>query len=111
MLKKGLILIIVNLLVVLVFFGESVLGQPSITGAPGSISHKDSIIITGSSFGNKSPAAPLMWDNAEDDTHGGSITLNDPDAITNFGYVDVWKNNKVTIGQLMQAIGEWKDGC
>ena len=31
-----------------------------------SISHGDSIVISGSGFGTKDPAAPLMWDDAED---------------------------------------------
>ena len=58
--------------------------QPTISSVSGSFAHKGTVIIFGTNFGTKSPAAPLLWDDAED------RALNDPEAVTNFGYVDVW---------------------
>jgi chitodextrinase len=44
-------------------------GTPTITGVSGTISQGQSITITGSSFGTKSHAGPMLWDNFD----GGGI--------------------------------------
>lgn len=38
---------------------------PSISGTSGTWSHGGAVTISGSSFGTKSPAAPLLWDNGQ----------------------------------------------
>ena len=40
------------------------LGAPSVQQVSGALDHNGTITITGSSFGAKSGAAPLVWDNA-----------------------------------------------
>lgn len=41
---------------------------PSISNVIGDYTHGESIVISGSDFGTKSPAAPLMWDDCESAT-------------------------------------------
>jgi len=48
----------------LAFVSQSVLAAPAISGASGTFDHKASVTISGSSFGTKSTAAPLVWDDA-----------------------------------------------
>lgn len=52
---------------------------PAITAASGTFNHKSSVTITGSGFGVKSPAAPVVWDDAS----GGSILSKWSDAWPN----------------------------
>ncbi|MEA1924250.1 MAG: hypothetical protein U9M95_00115 [Candidatus Altiarchaeota archaeon] len=62
--KSVLVLLIAS--IVLVGFGESA-GAVGITKInQSSISHGDSITISGSGFGVKSPAAPIVWDACDD---------------------------------------------
>jgi len=43
-------------------------GAPSISGVSGTVSHGQSITITGAGFGTKTTAAPLVWDDFESGT-------------------------------------------
>lgn len=43
---------------------------PAITSVTGTLSHGESITIGGSAFGVKSPVAPLLWDNVDDEYTG-----------------------------------------
>ncbi len=38
-------------------------GAPSISGVSGTVDHGESVTITGTGFGTKSTAAPIVWDN------------------------------------------------
>lgn len=51
------------------------ISAPSITGISGTITHGSAITISGSSFGTKSTAAPLIWDDFE--TGSGTIDSGD----------------------------------
>jgi len=42
--------------------------QPSVNSVSGTLSHKGTVVITGSGFGTKSPAAPLYWSDFETGT-------------------------------------------
>jgi hypothetical protein len=56
---------------------------PSVSGASGTFSHKGAVTISGSGFGTKSTAAPVVWDDAS----GSSITAK---------WNMVWPNNNPT---------------
>jgi len=61
-------------LCITVLFPTSAFSAPSISGPPsGTVAHGNSIVISGTGFGTKSPAAPLKWDNFEAYTVGNSI--------------------------------------
>ena len=70
--KRNKILIKVFFVAILfLFFGifgftKTSLAVPSVSGISGTISHGNSITISGSDFGVKNPAKPLMWDDGED---------------------------------------------
>ncbi len=51
-------------LMLFLVFPLSVYAAPSISGTSGTWNHGGSVTINGSAFGTKSPAAPLVWDNA-----------------------------------------------
>ncbi len=53
---------------VLAFSGGVAYSAPSITGVGGAVTHGQSITISGSGFGTKSTAAPLVWDDCETGT-------------------------------------------
>lgn len=46
---------------------------PNISGVTGTVTNGQSITISGSSFGTKSPAAPLVWDTFESGTVGTAV--------------------------------------
>jgi hypothetical protein len=48
----------------LVGLSPSASAAPAIQSASGTITHKGTVTITGSGFGNKATAAPLVWDDA-----------------------------------------------
>lgn len=58
--------------------------DPIINNVSGSVNHNSSISLSGANFGSKSPAAPCLWDNGENDTHGGNVSINYPDAVRSF---------------------------
>jgi hypothetical protein len=51
-------------------FTQPALAIPLVQNASGALSHVGTIIITGSGFGSKTKAAPLVWDNAS----GNAVT-------------------------------------
>lgn len=60
--------------------------DPSVTGASGTMSHGQTVTITGSGFGSKSSAAPHVWDTLEDgscDTTATVGTWGDADGYPN----------------------------
>jgi len=57
------------LIFILLLLPSICLAQPSVDSVTGTVSHGESITIGGSSFGTKSPAAPLIWDDGEDKTN------------------------------------------
>ena len=54
----------------LIFVSSGAQAAPSISGTSGTWSHGGSVAVSGSAFGSKSTAAPLVWDDAS----GASIT-------------------------------------
>ena len=60
-------------LVILLIYSTSVYAAPSVSGTSGSTSHGGSMTISGSAFGTKSPAAPLLWDDFEWGSDGTRI--------------------------------------
>lgn len=57
-------------IIILCLIPVSAIAAPSVSSTSGSISHGLTITISGSDFGTKSPAAPLMWDDMEGETAG-----------------------------------------
>jgi hypothetical protein len=57
----------------LVFTCAEVFAAPAITSISGAISDGASITITGTSFGTKTPVAPISWDNFENKTVGADV--------------------------------------
>jgi len=53
--------IILSILFFLLISGV-VFAQPNISGIGGNFRHNDTVMISGSDFGSKNPAAPLLWD-------------------------------------------------
>jgi len=69
-----------------------VVADPTVNSVTGTIEHDGVITISGSDFGTKNPAAPLMWDNGE------GKTLNDPDILTQVtGYSEAWPDNRFDV--------------
>ena len=52
------------LVAILGWFGEAQ-SQPSINSVTGTLNHGQSVIISGSSFGTKTHAAPSLWDTVD----------------------------------------------
>ena len=77
------------LIIIVITFAGNSYAEPSINPVPGSYqwSHKAEITITGSDFGLKSPAKPLMWDDCEDGSVG-SFPISAPNAESQVGYSD-----------------------
>jgi len=79
---KFFLFITINSFLFLVY---SASGQPVVTSASGSFTHRGTVTISGNNFGVKSPAAPLHWDDGEDKT------VDSPDTVrTQGGYSEVW---------------------
>jgi hypothetical protein len=54
------------LIMLIIIFGSfSAWAAPSVTGISGTVSNGQSVTISGSSFGSKSPAAPYLWDTVD----------------------------------------------
>ncbi len=56
---------------------------PSINSVTGAVVHKDNLTISGTDFGIKDPARPLMWDDGE------GKTVNNYSAVVESGYTQV----------------------
>jgi hypothetical protein len=63
----------------IIFLTQSAFGDPSINSVSGIINHQSSITISGTGFGGKSPAKPLIWDDCEDKSlmTGSAVTSED----------------------------------
>ncbi len=55
------------------FISMQCIAQPTINNVNGAIQHGQSIQISGSDFGAKAVATPLIWDDFENGTLGGSV--------------------------------------
>lgn len=53
---------------ILVFLASSAVAAPSINQASGTFNHKNTVTITGTGFGTKATAAPVVWDDASTGT-------------------------------------------
>ena len=51
--------------------------QPSVSGISGTVTHNQVITVSGSNFGTKAAAAPLVWENFDDGSLTDSLTLHD----------------------------------
>jgi len=58
--------------------------DPSVSSTSGTWAHGESVTINGNSFGDKNPAAPLIWDDCE------GKTVNNDAAVTTSGWSDPW---------------------
>ncbi|MFH1586797.1 MAG: hypothetical protein ABID38_03000 [Candidatus Diapherotrites archaeon] len=72
---------------------------PSINPAP-NISHGEEITISGSNFGSKSPAAPLIWDNFESGILGEDLSLTGWEVATTADFFPVYSDLEVYAGNL-----------
>lgn len=61
-----------RVLIVAMLVSSAAFGQ-AITGASGVFSTGQTVTISGSGFGSKSPAAPVLWDNFEGGSNGAAI--------------------------------------
>jgi hypothetical protein len=55
------------LIIAILFYASMVMAQPDISSITGAVIHGQSITIAGGSFGLKSPAAPVLWDDCSTD--------------------------------------------
>lgn len=69
--------------------GGASIAAPTISGTSGTWDHDAVITISGSSFGTKPAAAPVLWDTVEDNYSG----LSDGDSIPNAAGGGVWYSN------------------
>lgn len=53
-------------------------GAPSVSNVSGIVTHGQSIAISGSSFGTKSHAGPMLYDNFEGGTNGNAVNGTEP---------------------------------
>lgn len=86
----------------ILFISTNSFSAPSVSGV-GSLSHGSQVVISGNDFGTKSTAAPIRWDNFEDNTTGQSI------GTATSWWVDVEHTNKVTVSTLNQRTGSAKN--
>ena len=63
------------LIKLMIFLFPIVLLSQSISSLSGSIAHDSTLVINGSSFGSKSQAAPVAWDNLEDGSANTTATV------------------------------------
>ena len=63
---------------------------PSVSGVSGTVLHGNSIAITGTGFGTKSPAAPVLWDTIDNQSAYSSLDDGDDIPVTS-GYP--WSEN------------------
>jgi hypothetical protein len=49
-------------------WAEKSFAAPVVSGVSGTVAHGQNVTISGSGFGNKSSAAPLVWDNCSGTT-------------------------------------------
>lgn len=61
-------------LVLALMIAASSVGGQTITGMSGTLDHGETVTISGSGFGSKSPAAPYLWDNFDSGTAGTKVT-------------------------------------
>ena len=60
-------------LIALIIIAPSAFAAPLINSVSGSLSNGSSVVILGSGFGTKSPAAPAKWDNFNSGTNGNQL--------------------------------------
>lgn len=79
-----LIAVIITAMILTVMCCGTATAEPQVQSVSASFVHKRTVVIRGSGFGSKTPAAPLMWDDCD-----GKAVDNDS-AVTESGWVDVW---------------------
>ena len=75
----------------------------SITGNSGSGAHGGSLTLTGSGFGTKSTAAPVIWDNCDH-------TVNDPAQIVAAGWTGAWPDAGTTAYHMQYRNTNYRTG-
>jgi hypothetical protein len=53
-------------IVLFIALHSQALATPSVSGTTGTLTHGSSVTVSGSSFGSKSPVAPVLWDSVDD---------------------------------------------
>lgn len=66
------------LFMAILLFAQNVMAQPSISSTSGGWSHGASVTISGTGFGTKTTAAPLLYDDFEGGSNGSNIKPNNP---------------------------------
>ncbi len=70
--------LLILLVIISLTFLSFVSSTPSINSVTGAVVHKDNLTISGTDFGIKDPARPLMWDDGEDETAGAEPECMEP---------------------------------
>ena len=55
-------------------YSSAAIAAPSVVSVSGTMSHGQSVIITGKGFGTKSPAAPILWETFDDGIDDQSVS-------------------------------------
>ncbi len=96
---------ILTLIIFFSFFGWVGSSQADISSVSGDVIHGQSITISGSDFGIKNPAKPLMWDDCESetvDTAPSEITVNSASQVAYSDYQLGTYRNGVNIPEAYQ---------
>lgn len=71
----------------LTFFYQTAFAEPIISNIEGVAEHKSTIIISGTSFGEKYPAKPIIWDDCENSTVN-TFPSSTPNSYSQVAYTD-----------------------
>ena len=89
------------------FAAQTVFAAPSISGISGTLSEGQTVTVSGSSFGTKSPVAPVLWDTV--DNQAAYAALSSGAAIpVGSGYP--WKDNSLGYNLVKYNIGSGFQG-
>ena len=98
------------LLWTLSFSTNTTLAAPAVTGTNGIISNNQIVTISGSNFGNKSPAAPLLWNNFSEGANGqplstgtGTPWTTQAECVTNYSNAMKYGQSSLAAAQVMRS--------
>lgn len=86
-------------------------GAVSIADVSGTLSHGESVIITGSGFGSKSTAAPAIWDDCETGTIGSKWTVLLPNAADDSNNDMQYRTTYRDVAQAHSNSTKYATGC
>jgi hypothetical protein len=79
---------IISLFIIL-FSVQVATAEPTNISVAGNATHGSSLVISGSSFGTKTNAKPLMWDDGENQSDG-DLPISSENSASRVGYTDYW---------------------